>query len=364
MRFVFGGGGTGGHVVPALALADELRNGGHQAIFIGNSDSIEERLSTAEGYQFYTIRVQKLYREMKLSNLAFPFLLLGSIVRTVSILLRVKPDAVICTGGFVSGPVVIAAAILHIPLFCHESNSYPGLVTRAMSPFITRIFISFDATRKYLAKASLSKYGIPIRAKHGSEFNVTDIGLEPAKPIILVSGGSQGSLAINQAVDGALEALLAKGYQIIWQTGKNTYAQFASKHKDTNGLYIFDFTKHLTSMLGLSVIAITRAGAMTIAELEEFKTPAILVPLPTAADNHQYHNAVEQQNKGVALLLNQSALTPQSLIEAIETVESQLDTYNDNLNKLPHNNASKLIVEEILAALLQPASRISSNKGA
>jgi len=364
MKFAFGGGGTGGHVIPALALADELAAKGYSVLFIGNANSIEERLSTNEAYPFYRIKVQKLYRGLKLSNLALPAMLIKAIAQARSILLRESPDAVICTGGFVSGPVVLAAVLLRIPLFCHESNSYPGLVTRTMARFVTRIYISFEASRKYLHKASLVNLGIPIRLKTTTDFGFADMGLETSKPTILVTGGSQGSLAINRVVDLTLEQLIQKGYQVIWQTGRNTYSEFMQKHRNTPGLYIFDFSPHLTSMLSLADIAITRAGAMTIAELEVYKTPAILIPLPTAAENHQFHNAVEQQNKGVAKLLKQAELTPQTLIEAVEAVEANLQKYKDNLNKLPINNAAMLIAEDILAALRQLNPNPFCNKGA
>jgi UDP-N-acetylglucosamine--N-acetylmuramyl-(pentapeptide) pyrophosphoryl-undecaprenol N-acetylglucosamine transferase len=362
MKFAFGGGGTGGHVIPALALADVLVAKGHTAFFIGNANSIEERLSTTESYQFCPIKVQKLYRGIRLSNLTLPFMLLKAILQARSVLRIESPDAVVCTGGFVSGPVVIAASLLRIPLFCHESNSYPGLVTRTMARFITRIYISFDATRKYLSKASLVNYGIPIRISKSSNFSLADIGLDNAKPTILVTGGSQGSLAINKVVDLTLKQLIQRGYQVIWQTGRSTFSQFAQKHHDTPGVHIFDFSAHLTCMLSVADIAITRAGAMTIAELEEYKTPAILIPLPTAAENHQYYNALEQQKKGVAKLLNQSELTPNALIDTIESVESHLHSYKENLANLHPNNAATLIAEDILAALSEHKS--SPIKGA
>lgn len=348
MKIAFGGGGTGGHVVPALAIATQLKLQNHETIFIGNANSIEERLSRADGNTFHVIRVQKLYRSLSIRHILFPYLLLRAIIAARSILIREKPDAVFCTGGFVSGPVAIAALMLHLPLFCHESNSYPGLVTRVLSKHFKCIYISFEASRKYLSHSRLQNFGIPIQTSKSSSFNLSSIGLDEEKPIIMISGGSQGSLAINEAVDAALPDLLNQGYQVIWQTGKATYNRFADRHPAEKGLYIFGFSPDLAQMLKHVDIAITRAGAMTIAELEENRIPSILIPLPSAAENHQYYNALEQQEKGVALLLEQSNLSPTSLLDSLDMVSRSLDEYKAKLCCLPINQAASKITNDLL----------------
>lgn len=351
MRIAFGGGGTGGHVVPALAIALQLRAMGHDAFFIGNSASIEERLSKAEGFAFFTIKVKKLYRAGILQNILFPYYLFNSIITSIRILKKQRPDAVFCTGGFVSGPVAIASLLLHIPLFGHESNSYPGLVTRALARFFTCIFISFDASRKYLSHAKISNHGIPILPKKSGSFNLDTVGLDAGKSIILVSGGSQGSLAINKAVDMALEQIIGLGYQVIWQTGKHSFNQFSHKYDTLNGLYMFDFSPMLPVMLDHVRIAITRAGALTIAELEEKHIPAILIPLPTAAENHQFHNAVAQKEKGVAYLLEQNKLDSNALVNAIQHIDTNYELYQSAFKLLPPNNAASDIASDIIKTL-------------
>ncbi len=351
MKFIFGAGGTGGHITPALALADELVRHKHNVLFLGNRQSIEETLCASAGYPFRQIKVQKLHRSLKPENMLVPFYLLSSVITAVNIMKKEKPQAVICTGGFVAGPVAISAALLKIPLFFHESNSYPGLVTRKMAKWINTIFISFENSKKYLSRAKLVNYGIPLRQitnKDQKPFELNSLGLKNDKPTLIVSGGSQGSVAINTVVNQAISDILSLGYQIIWQTGKISYERFSAKHQGREGVYIFAFSPDLPKMFSQCSLAITRAGAMTIAELEENRLPAILIPLPTAAENHQYYNALSQQEKGVAVLLEQSKLTPFSLVENIKKITENLEYYRNKLASLPPNQAAQKIIEYIL----------------
>lgn len=346
MKFAFGAGGTGGHIIPAIAMANELKAMGHECVFIGNKDSMEERLSANNGYEFRCIKVQKLYRKLTPAHLMFPFYLAGSIIRAHQLLRDC--DGVITTGGFVSGPVALAAISRKLPCFLHESNSYPGLTTRYLAKQLTRIYISFEDSRRYLPLNKLRNFGIPIvRKDPGKDFPMSEIGLEEGKRTLLITGGSQGSLAINEAVSGILNELLEKDWQVIWQTGSHSYQRFSAIHKDTPGLYLFDFSPHLASMMLKASLAITRAGALTIAELEAAKLPAILIPLPTAAENHQYYNALAQKNKGIAELIVQKDLSPQNLLLAISNADTW---FNDRaMQAVPENNASRDIINDILS---------------
>lgn len=351
MKIAFGGGGTGGHIMPAIALADELSGRGHKCFFIGNSASIEYRLSTEKGYPFHQIKVQKLYRSFSSNNLLFPYLLIRSIFQARKILQKEAPDAVFCTGGFISGPVALAASWLRIPLFFHESNSFPGLVTRAMKTRITQIYVAFETSRKHLPGARIKNFGIPVKPQSTLPYDLSQIDLDSQIPTLLVTGGSQGSLAINNAVDAAVPAILERGFQLIWQTGNVTYQRFAPKYKGQKGLHLFAFSPDLARMLSKTDIAITRAGAMTIAELEENRVPAILIPLPSAAENHQFYNAREQQDKGVAYLLEQSHLNPGSLLESLDEVSRNLESYRQKLSNIPANSAAQQIVDDLLTNL-------------
>lgn len=162
MTFVLGCGGTGGHIYPAIAIAQQLQKLGHKAVFIGNCGGMEETVIAGEGYSFYGIHVQKLYRKFSLANLRFPFLLVSSTFSCLRLLRKIRPEAVISTGGFVSGPVGIAAVLLRIPLYFNECNSYPGITTKHLARYTRIIFTGFDNTAKYLPKAKVRKIGIPL----------------------------------------------------------------------------------------------------------------------------------------------------------------------------------------------------------
>ncbi len=353
MKIVFGAGGTGGHIIPALAVAQYLVSMGATCSFIGNRNSMEERLCSEAGYPFNSIQVQKLYRKLTIQHILFPYYLLKSIHRACHHLRNQKADAVFCTGGFVSGPVAIAAIILRIPLFFHESNSYPGIVIRFLARYSKQTFTSFVATGRYLKTAPTHLTGVPIkpRIEKSADFRPQDFCLSGDKPILLVVGGSQGSLALNKAVDAALPKLAEKGFELIWQTGTGSYTEYKARYEKMAGVYIFDFSNDLPLFYTHSTIALTRAGAMTIAELEASRLPAILVPLPTSAENHQLLNARAQQSKGCALLLEQKDLNAQTLVQSLETLYSQLESYKSKLNEQPANNAAETIATVIIESL-------------
>ncbi|MDD4687838.1 MAG: undecaprenyldiphospho-muramoylpentapeptide beta-N-acetylglucosaminyltransferase [Candidatus Cloacimonetes bacterium] len=348
MIFAFGAGGTGGHIIPALALAKELINKGHKCIFIGNSFSMEERLAKQAKIPFFYIKINKLYRSFKPINLLFPYFLTSSVLKARKIIKRENIDGVITTGGFVAGPVAVAAISKKIPCFLHESNSYPGITTKYLAKYLNRLYISFEESRKYLKSTSIRNMGIPIiKADSTTSFTLESVGLQSGKDTLLITGGSQGSLAINNSVSSIINVLLEGGWQILWQTGRTTFDMFARKHKDKQGLYIFDFNSNLTQMMHYADLAITRAGAITIAELEAAALPSILIPLPTASENHQYYNALAQKNKEVAELLIQTELSPQNLLSTIKTIDC--NKLKNNLNKLPPNTAAERIVTDILS---------------
>ncbi len=363
MRFFFGAGGTGGHISPAIAVAQRLRGEGHEIVFIGNRGGMEESLVPREGFPIRLIRVQKLHRSFKLSNLLLPFMLLGSTLSCLRMMRSFKPDAVFCTGGFVSGPVGIAAAMLKIPLYFHESNSFPGITTRHLTKRIRIIFTGFASASKYLPAAKTRHIGIPLQLKKDESpaASAGELGLEAEVKTLLITGGSQGSQAINSSVAAALPRLLEDGWQLIWQTGKTGFEQYSRQFQGLRGVHIFDFSPKLKDFYRLAQLAVTRAGALTIAELTQNHLPAILVPLPSAAENHQHHNALDQQARGVALLLPQKDLNAVTLVKAVQRVYSERESYLQNLQKLPPNTAAQDTADAIIADLNKEKTHAGKN---
>ncbi len=349
MKIVFGAGGTGGHIIPALAIASAMSANGWEPHFVGNADSLEERLVNDRHYPFHAIRVQKLHRKLTVAHLRFGYLLAKSIFECRRIIRQIGPDAVLCTGSYISGPIALAALWARIPLFLHESNSYPGLTVRYLAKYAKVVFISWDRAQQFLRRSNNQMVGTPI-CNHlfiKEDMNWEVYGLSAHRPKILISGGSQGSAVINDCVDSCVEQIVDLGYDLIWQTGKITYRRYADKYSNHPQIYLFDFNRVLPSFMMHAHIAITRAGAITLAELEVAKCPSILIPLPSSAANHQYWNAFEQQSKGFALMIEQNRLNPAALTKAIIELTEKRQSLRDALEKLPPNTASADIAATI-----------------
>jgi UDP-N-acetylglucosamine--N-acetylmuramyl-(pentapeptide) pyrophosphoryl-undecaprenol N-acetylglucosamine transferase len=333
-------------------VAEQIIALGHELLFIGNADGMESRIIPSAGYEFAPIKVQKLYRKLTPRLITFPWHLLSSTVKCIGLIRTFKPRAVFCTGGFVSGPVAAAAVLTRTPLFFHESNSLPGITTKAFSRFARVTYISFAGSRKYL-RGNLIDTGVPLlsRVQAHEDFDPKSLGLDGSKPIILISGGSQGSESINKVVDNTMADILGMGFEVIWQTGKTGYKRLREKYSSASGVFIFDFSDRLPQFYQCAFMAITRAGAMTLAELEENRLPAILVPLPTAAENHQFVNAMAQQDKGFAIVLEQKNLNPASLMDAIKTIQTKHEAYTGALAKLPPNTAARDVTVHMIKCL-------------
>jgi UDP-N-acetylglucosamine--N-acetylmuramyl-(pentapeptide) pyrophosphoryl-undecaprenol N-acetylglucosamine transferase len=356
MKLVFGAGGTGGHIIPAIALALEMRQRGHEVCFIGNRDGMESRLVTQQGFIFHPIQVQKIYRQLTMAHLKFPYLFIRSLFACLKYLRQEQPAAVLCTGGFVSGPVALAARILHIALYFQDGNSYPGLTTRLMAKHTRHIFIASESATKYLPAADCLMTGNPILAYDPIDRATVDwqaMNLSPDKLHLFVIGGSQGSAIINHNLQAIVSRLLAEGVQIIWQTGKQHKPTLEKQFRDTTGVHIFDFTDKMSFYYQIADLAISRAGALSIAELQEHRIPAIYVPLPTAAENHQYINALACTQKGASLLLEQKKLSPESLLNAVKALINSLEMQKPSTEE-QRNHATQAICDIITGEICPP----------
>lgn len=350
MRLLIGAGGTGGHIIPAIAVALEMAAQGWQVHFVGNQNSMEKTLVSKYGFDFLPINVQKLYRRLTLAHIKFPFLFLTSIVRSVKYIIKVKPDAVLCTGGSVSGPVAVASIIMRKRPYFQDGNSYPGLTTRVLSRYTKHIFIASERAINYLQKADCIMTGNPILKYPKLDLNSIDwssYNLRPDSRKMFIIGGSQGSVVINKVVSECVKELLFQNIELIWQTGKTHYPKIRDKFSGVIGVHCFDFTDKMSEYYQMADFAISRAGALSIAELQEHALPAVFVPLPSAAENHQFINATAQSEKGLGLVLEQSELTPKSLMYSINELITKHQVFKEKFSTMPGNNATNLIAEII-----------------
>ena len=353
MKFIVSAGGTGGHIMPAISISEELVKRGHEVLYIGNKASMEEQIVAKKGFKFEAINVQKLYRRFTLKHIAFPFKLLYSVNKVKRIFKRYKPDAYIGCGGFVSGPSGLVARKNNVPYFLQEQNSYPGLTTRALEAGAIKVFIGQQDAKNYLKNSNIIYSGNPLNKDLvNSErlADMTDFEFDSNKKTLFLIGGSQGSQFLNKVISFILDKILEK-YNVIWQLGVNNLDFFKDDFQGKKGLFMFGFTYDIDALYNIADIAICRAGAITIAELEAKKIPALFIPLPNAAENHQYKNAMEQTSKNIALTLEQNNLDFKTLLAEIDKLSTEYDYYKNNFGQCVHLNAVDTIVNSILESL-------------
>ncbi|MCK4654366.1 MAG: undecaprenyldiphospho-muramoylpentapeptide beta-N-acetylglucosaminyltransferase [Candidatus Cloacimonetes bacterium] len=345
-KILIAAGGTGGHIIPALSIAHELQKHGVEVLFVGNKNSMEQTLATNSSLKFKGINVQKFYRKFTFAHIKFPFKLLKSINDSKKIIKEFQPDAFLGTGGFVSGPVGYAAHLKKVPIFLQEQNSFPGATTRILSKYAEKIFLGTKGAEKYLPKEKILYCGNPINisvVKEKEKIDYEKYGLKGNSRKIFLLGGSQGSVILNKAFLPIVDEILEKEYEIIWQIGKYSFEETYGKIKGKKGIYAFDFSNEIGKIYNSIVFAIARAGALTLAEFETKKIPSILVPLPSAAGNHQYFNAMELKKKNVAQVIEQQDLNPETLKNAVFDMIENFEKMKENFKESQHIEAARII---------------------
>lgn len=303
------GGGTGGHLFPALAIADEIKRLHPKTtfLFLGTQGKIEARAVPQRGYPFRAIWISGFHRRLTLDNLLFPLKVIASLVQSLFVIRQFRPDVVVGTGGYVCGPVLLAASVLGIPTVIHESNSYPGVTTRLLATRVTKIFIAFDNAQRWLKrKDHVTLVGTPTRdilgtisKDEGRKF----FHIAPDKKTLLVFGGSLGAASINDAALKSLEDLLKAGVQLIWQTGQSDNERVRAAVGSRAIGWLGAFIDKMEYAFGAADLVVCRAGATTLAELTRVGKPAIVVPYPYAAGDHQTHNAQSLVDAGAAVMI-------------------------------------------------------------
>ncbi|MGD0568137.1 MAG: undecaprenyldiphospho-muramoylpentapeptide beta-N-acetylglucosaminyltransferase [Candidatus Sulfotelmatobacter sp.] len=346
MRAILAGGGTGGHVIPALAIANELKKSyGAEVLFIGTARGIENRLVPAAGYPLKLVRVGALKNVSLMTRAKTAFDLPRAVWDAGRMLNEFSPDVVIGVGGYASGPAMLAAVVKHIPTLAFEPNVVPGFANRVVARFVSGAAVHFEETAKYFRNAEVT--GVPvrqaffeIRAKHGGS------------PTLLVFGGSQGAHAINEAMIRCLPELRrqAPGIHIIHQTGERDYHEALAAYRSLfeSGLdesaEVFKFIEDMPAAFARADLLVCRSGASTVAEITAAGKPAIFVPFPRAADDHQRVNAEALARAGAAVVVEESKLEGVWLVETIAALlgdPQRLQAMSDAARALAHPNAAR-----------------------
>jgi UDP-N-acetylglucosamine--N-acetylmuramyl-(pentapeptide) pyrophosphoryl-undecaprenol N-acetylglucosamine transferase len=348
-KFLFAGGGTGGHLFPAVAVAEKIRSRIPEAeiIFIGSKSKIEGRVIPKLGFSFKPVWIKGFARRFSIENLLFPFKLVVSIMQSLYINMKFKPRVAVGSGGYVSGPAIFAASVTGAKIILLEQNSYPGITTRLLEKYADEIHISFSDSEKYFKdKNKLMLTGTPVRENLLSikkDEAMKKFGFVSSKKTLLVLGGSLGAESINNAVGASVDFFREKGIQVLWQTGKNYYEEY--KHLNGNGILVKDFIEEMNFAYSACDLLLARAGATTIAELLTLAIPAMLVPSPNVAANHQYYNAKSLSDKNAAVLIEDHLLKT-TLIKTIESLiydEYRLALLKTNAIKLSKPDAADII---------------------
>jgi UDP-N-acetylglucosamine--N-acetylmuramyl-(pentapeptide) pyrophosphoryl-undecaprenol N-acetylglucosamine transferase len=351
--FVMAGGGTGGHVIPAIAVANELKNRGHRVLFIGTQAGLEAKLVPGAGFPIEWIEVGGLNRVSFKTKVRSLWQLPLSVWKSIQLLRRHRADAVFSMGGFVAGPVMIAAKLTGCPVVLMEPNSIPGFTARAGRWLASRVLVNFEQTKQFFPKHLTEVVGLPVRgeffllkAKAASDFTV------------LVTGGSQGSRAINRAVRQIWSAFQApSGWTLLHQCGRLDFADLTREFSQAQVRgKLVEFISDMPQAFSQADVVVCRAGAGALAELSAAGKPSILIPLPTAADDHQRHNAEAMAQAGAAEVLLESELTPQSLINSIAKFANNpaqqisMQTAARKMAKPSAAERAAAILEEVAAA--------------
>jgi UDP-N-acetylglucosamine--N-acetylmuramyl-(pentapeptide) pyrophosphoryl-undecaprenol N-acetylglucosamine transferase len=317
------GGGTGGHLMPALAIANALLEHaqGLEPVLIGASRGVEAQILPSRDFRFHLLPTEPIYRRTWWRNVRWPFVA-GRLLREVGRVFDAeRPAAVIGTGGYASGPVVWWAARQRIPTAVQEQNAYPGLATRWLSRRVRHVYLGLPEARRLLRfgpSTEVFDTGNPItppnRDRRGAA--LAKFGLDGSRPVVLVTGGSQGALAINRAVAGLLDAGGLGSATLIWVTGRGTFGEFSRYHRPPE-VQVFDFLDPMADGYAIADLVVSRAGMITVAELCAWGLPSVLIPLPTAAADHQTYNAKVLAAAGAAHMLPQAELSPSKLREVV-----------------------------------------------
>ncbi len=371
LRIMIAAGGTGGHVFPAIAIADAISEArpGTEFLFVGTRDRMEWKAVPSAGYEISPIWISGLHRRLTLKNLLFPFKLIVSLWQSRRLLRRYRPHAVISCGGFVAGPVGWMAARMGIPLFLQEQNSFPGVTNRKLAPKAELIFTAFDEAEKWLPKEKIIVAGNPVRQNLIRKLQDPEFpqqareyfGLEKARPVLLVMGGSGGAKSINDAMLSHIGELLDEEIQVIWQCGE-VYLDDIRRElgEETHaGLRLYGFMDDITEAWAAADLIVSRAGAITCSELLATGKAGVLVPSPHVAGDHQTHNARSLADKGAAIMISDSVLA-EGLADRVRSLihdSAQRGILQKQARKMAKKDAAADIARHILERVAaEPAS--------
>lgn len=355
-RIIISGGGTGGHIFPAIAIANELRRRTDaEILFVGAENRMEMEKVPAAGYRIEGLPVAGFNRSNLLKNLSVIAKLLKSMSKARKIIKDFQPDICVGVGGYASGPVLKAAQKRGIPTLIQEQNSFAGVTNKLLGKNARKICVAYTGMEKFFPADRIILTGNPVRRALLENSSTTaearaGFGLSAERPTVLAVGGSLGALTINESIEDGLKRFSEAGVQLIWQTGKRFGDRAAESAKGMKGIVVSPFINDMAAAYCAASLVISRAGASSISELELLGKPAVLVPSPNVAEDHQTKNAMALANRGAAVMITDSEARQRLIDETLKLVSNsrQLEEMSRNISDMALRNSDKRIVDEIL----------------
>ncbi|ANZ58008.1 undecaprenyldiphospho-muramoylpentapeptide beta-N-acetylglucosaminyltransferase [Fructilactobacillus lindneri] len=356
MKMIVSGGGTGGHIYPALSLVEALKaqDPASEVLYVGSERGLEKNIVPEKGIKFEALKIQGFKRKLfSLYNFETVYLFLKSVKHAKKIIKQFNPDVVVGTGGYVSGAVLYAAAKMGIPTVIHEQNSVVGWTNKFLSRYVDKIGIAFEDAKAQFPENKVVFTGNPRAqqvAKIKSDFNWNQIGLKSDEPTVLIFGGSQGALKINSVTAKAIPIFNQKNYQVVFVTGKSRYDDVMKNLKDVkinSNVKILPYIANMPEVLPRVSLIVGRAGATSLAEITALGIPSILIPSPYVTADHQTKNAMSLVKNHAAIIETESDLNEQSLTKKVDTL-----MHNEQLRQEMAENAKKMGVVDATDKLL------------
>jgi UDP-N-acetylglucosamine--N-acetylmuramyl-(pentapeptide) pyrophosphoryl-undecaprenol N-acetylglucosamine transferase len=354
-KVILSGGGTGGHIYPAIAIANEfkLRFPMTEFLFVGASDKMEMQKVPQAGYSIVGLWISGFQRKLTIKNLLFPLKLVFSLLKSIQLVGTFKPDIVIGTGGFVSGPVLYTASLKGVPTIIQEQNSYPGITNKLLSKRVSKICVAYEGLDRFFPKNKIIISGNPVRQdllnlEQNTKEAISFFNLESDKKTLLVLGGSLGARRINQLIETKLDYFSSIGVQVIWQCGK-LYSEDYDKYNSRNLVQVHTFINRMDLAYSSADFVISRAGAGSVSELCIVGKPVIFIPSPNVSDDHQTKNAnaITQNNAAISIAEKDLDTTFDTRFFELFESESKQELLSKNIKKLALRSATKIIVDEI-----------------
>jgi len=360
-RVLISGGGTGGHIFPAVAIANKLmqQNEKFEILFVGANGRMEMQKVPAAGYKIVGLDIAGIQRSLSLKNLLLPFKLLNSLRKAGQIISDFKPDVAVGVGGYASGPTLYMATRRRIPCVVQEQNSYPGITNKLLAKRVRKICVAYEGMDKFFPKDKIVVTGNPVRQEIvrmnvSREESLAHFNLKTDKKTILVIGGSLGARTVNESIEGGLKKFSDAGVQVIWQTGKGFHERAKNAASDMENICVRDFINRMDYAYSAADIILSRAGAISISELCLVAKPCILIPSPNVSEDHQTKNAMALVKNNAAQMvmdMDARAKLPDAAI-ALMNDEGKRKILSDEIKKLAKPDADQQIVDEIKKLLI------------